>query len=835
MELKEYQKKTLDQVKQYLDALAEFKAKNEKAIEIDTEMSINFPLKAWNKVSNTRYLSKKNGLGKELPDFYIKIPTGGGKTIIACHTIDLINKIYLKKQNGIILWIVPTTQIYRQTLQSLKNREHPYRQVLDISSAGRTTILEKMDRFNSLDVKENLVVMLLMLPSANRINKEVLKVFKDSGGFTDFFPQEDDRKGNDELLNNYPNLDYFRDEIGFFGNVVKTSLGNTLRILEPVIIVDEGHKAYAKTAQETIRNFNPSIIVELSATPPEESNILVNISGQELNQEEMIKLDLHITNKAELEWQNTMLASINKRNFLEQKAKDYEANTGEYIRPICLIQVERTGKDQKSSKYIHVDDVKKYLINNCGIPEEHIAIKSSEKDDIEGIDLLSKDSQIRYIITKHALQEGWDCAFAYILTILNNPASKLSITQLVGRILRQPNARKTNVKELDESYVFCFRSRATEILENIKKGFEDEGLGDLAGRVSVEEGDPYTVDFTKEKIVSYRDKFKKFEGNIYLPKFVIQENGGWRDINYEMDILSRIDWNLADLDELANKSLSDKIKNDETVTVSLSNNTNELIETKEISFKEGGLKVDKVFLTRQILDLVPNPWIAFEMANKVIDILLIKNDERVLANNLVFIIDELRKLIEKERDRLSETIFKDLINNKTFFFFLFYRSGGYSLPSRIKVKKNSKPLIRKDYTSLQRSLFEFDEDNYNETEKSVVIYLDEQERLLWWYRNLSRQGYFIQGWKKNRIYPDFIVSEKDEENGYNKIYVIEIKGLHLKNEDTNYKKDVFEFCNKLGVQKSWNELNIELCQKNIEFQLIFEDEWQGKINEMFNL
>lgn len=84
MELKEYQKKTLDQVKRYL-----------------------------------------------------KIPTGGGKTILACHIIDLINRTYLKKQTGIVLWIVPTTQIYRQTLTSLKNREHPYRQVLDIASGGR--------------------------------------------------------------------------------------------------------------------------------------------------------------------------------------------------------------------------------------------------------------------------------------------------------------------------------------------------------------------------------------------------------------------------------------------------------------------------------------------------------------------------------------------------------------------------------------------------------------------------------------------------------------------------------------------------------------------------
>lgn len=141
MELKEYQKKTMEQVKRYLKALAEYKAKNERLAKEDPELSIDFPLKAWEKAVGTAYYSKKNGLGEDLPNFYLKIPSGGGKTLLACHVIDLVNRTYLKKQTGIVLWIVPTTQIYCQTLVNLKNREHPYRQVLDISSGGRTVIL----------------------------------------------------------------------------------------------------------------------------------------------------------------------------------------------------------------------------------------------------------------------------------------------------------------------------------------------------------------------------------------------------------------------------------------------------------------------------------------------------------------------------------------------------------------------------------------------------------------------------------------------------------------------------------------------------------------------
>jgi type III restriction enzyme len=571
----------------------------------------------------------------------------------------LINRIYRKKQTGLVLWIVPTSQIYRQTFDNLKNREHPYRQVLDISSGGRTAILEKGDIFTKQDTEENLVVMMLMLPSANRLNKEVLKVFKDSGGFTDFFPAEDDEKGNQALLKAFPNLDYFGDEKGIFGRVVKTSLGNTLRILNPIIIIDEGHKAYSAGAQNTIKNFNPSILVELSATPPPNSNILIDISGQALNRAEMIKLDLHITTKTSLDWKETMLSAVEKRNCLELKSKEYEASTGEYIRPICLIQAERTGSEQRGTRFIHAEDVKDYLIKQCGIASEEIAIKSSEKDDIEGINLLSDTCPIRYIITKQALQEGWDCAFAYILVVLTNPHSELSMTQLVGRILRQPKARKTKVKELDESYVFCFQHNATELLVNIRKGVETEGLGDLAGRVIVDEGEPGSMEATQDKIFGYRANFKKFEGKIYLPKFVIKDNGAWRDVNYEMDIVSIIDWNKVDLKALEDTALSATKPKEEEIVVGMGENKGELVIEKGRTEKEGGLKIDSVFMTRQILDIVPNPWVAYEFGIKAINIFKAKYNEETVTNNLVFIIDELKKRTGLRKMYLNPCLIKN--------------------------------------------------------------------------------------------------------------------------------------------------------------------------------
>jgi type III restriction enzyme len=836
MKLKGYQDTVLKELKEYLSSLSDFKAKYEKALEFDADMAkdYNFPQRAWQQsTGRSIYHSKTNGLHEPLPDIYLKIPTGGGKTLLACHSIDLIQKSFLKKQTGLVLWVVPSTQIYRQTISALKNREHPYRQILDISSGGRTLIKEKTELFNRLDVKENLLVLMLMLPSANRQNKETLKVFKDAGGFTDFFPAEDNYPAQEALLKRTPNLDCFGKVGEVYGTQIKTSLGNTLKVLKPLVVIDEGHRAYGEKARETVRNFNPSFILELSATPPEESNKLVEIKGRELESEDMIKLDIHLTNKTSLDWRDTMLATYEKRNELEKKAKEYEGNTGEYIRPICLIQVERTGKDQRGKDFIHSEQVKEFLIKQCSIPENQIAIKSSEKDDIEGIDLFAPNCEIRYIITKQALQEGWDCSFAYILTILTNPSSQTGITQLVGRILRQPFARKTKIKELDECYVYTFRQNASTLVREIKSGLEDEGLGDIAGHLvndegGTDEGSP------KERDTRYREGFKKYEGKIYLPKFVLQEKDSWRDLNFEVDILSEINWESISIDELKNISMQKNKGKEQEIVLGLSDEEKELLhETGRIE-KTGTLEIDEVFLTRQIAEIIPNPWICFSIGEQAIKMLLKKYDRDTVSSNFVFVIEELKKILEEEKDRLAEQVFRKMIEKKKFLFFLIADKGGFVLPSRIKVKSN-KQLVRNDNTPIQKSLFDYvPEENINELEKAVAIYLDQQEKLLWWYRNMSRQDYHIQGWKRHKIYPDFVTAEKhkSKKDDYGTVYVLETKGIHLKNDDTKYKQDVFSLCNELGAKKPWKELLNEFPDHDFEFQVVFEDEWQNKINKL---
>lgn len=116
MRLKHYQEKVLMELKEYLSVLSDYKSKYEKYLDIDADMArdFDFPKRAFAQSTNkTSFYPKTNGLHEPLPDIYLKVPTGGGKTLLACHSIDLIHKTFLKKQTGLVLWIVPSTQIYR--------------------------------------------------------------------------------------------------------------------------------------------------------------------------------------------------------------------------------------------------------------------------------------------------------------------------------------------------------------------------------------------------------------------------------------------------------------------------------------------------------------------------------------------------------------------------------------------------------------------------------------------------------------------------------------------------------------------------------------------------
>lgn len=291
---------------------------------------------------------------------------------------------------------------------------------------------------------------------AARQSKETLRFFRDRGNVHGFFPREDNVQAHHDWLRGTPNFDVYaphgatvEEAARSMGSVIKDSLGNVMRLMRPMVVIDEGHHAYTENALKTIDGFNPSFVLELSATPrvakkngDHGANILADVRGGDLDRAEMIKLPINVDVRPWPDWKACLAASVTKLDELQREADRLRADTGRrYLRPILLVQVERTGADQADSGMIHANDAEAYLLQ-LGFSKPQIAIKTPEKDELkqpENIDLLSPVCEVRAIITRQALQEGWDCPFAYVLCALAAGRNPAALTQLVGRILRQPS------------------------------------------------------------------------------------------------------------------------------------------------------------------------------------------------------------------------------------------------------------------------------------------------------------------------------------------------------------------------------------------------------------
>jgi len=837
MILKEYQKRTVTTVRGFVAELAKWRAEDEAARKHNPNWGSDWVQRAWDSVAaGRRYNPRRNGLGEHLPAFCLKIPTGGGKTLLATRVIDLVNAHFRQSRRGLVLWIVPTTQIYNQTLKALKDRDHPYRQQLDLSSGQRTRIFEKASAFGPRDVAENLCVLLLMLPSANRKTKDTLRMFRDSGGFDRFFPPDDDPTAHAKMLEEHPNLDTFEETAGFWGRYIKTSLGNTVRLQRPLIILDEGHKAYSANAKKTLEGFNPCMIVELSATPAKGANVLVEILGRELNAEEMIKLDLHILNKAGGDWRGTLLESVEHREALEAEARLHEAESGTYIRPICVIQVERTGKQQRKPGYVHTDDVREYLLQHPGVAPEHIAIKTSSKDELKEVDdvggLLSRDCPIRFIITKQALQEGWDCPFAYVLCALAASSNLSAMTQLAGRILRQPGAIRTGVKALDECHIITHHAETESVVEAIKRGLERDGLGDLQPHVDLD--DDASADGLRK--ISRRPAFSSTE--IYLPKVMVTDGDHVRELDYGTDVLSRIDW--RDFDP---KGIADLIPENARAAdtqlrrVSLRDGDRDPFHDETVAESGEILALDPVHAARMILDIVPNPFVGRSIVGQLLTRLRERGfDDMTLGGIARLIVEELRKGLDGERNARAEALFKRAVAAGDIQFRLRLDGRNWRMPVEIETTEapDARQLLSGDGGPLQRSLFApVYESEFNRAEREVAVYLDGEETLTWWHRNVARTQYGIQGWRRGRIYPDFIFAVRADGAG-GRIVVLETKGDHLDNPgDTAYKREVLSF---LSSSFAWDDYTpageLELVVNDgvtVQCALILMSEWRTKL------
>ncbi|MEA5006251.1 MAG: DEAD/DEAH box helicase family protein [Rikenellaceae bacterium] len=609
MELKAYQQEVINDLSLFLEHVQETKDTKEAFYDFWAKHP-RTPLQPFSGTSIEPY---KNNVPR-VPHICVKVPTAGGKTFIACNALKTIFDAFDYDKPKAVMWLVPSITILEQTLKNLKDPSHPYRQKINSHFGNKVEVFDKAtllqgSGFNATSIKEQLNIMVFSLDSLRARNKEDRKVFQENGN-----------------LQSFENL---------LGQNTDITLGEVIKYLNPVVVVDESHNAESDLSVDMLKEINPSFILDLTATPRNNSNIISFIDALELKKENMVKLPVIVYNHQDKT--EVINSALQLQNRLESQARDEETKGGKYIRPIVLFQAQPKNADDNTT----FEKLKEKLIE-LKIPEEQIKIKTANLNELRNIDLMDKDCPVRYIITINALKEGWDCPFAYILASLADKSSAVDVEQILGRVLRQPYVMKHNFPLLNLSYVLTASSKFLDTLDNIVKGLNKAGFSDKDYKLA----DTNTIETPKQT-----DPLQQL--TLTMPTAEpIQTTETSDDITLDIDT-SRIILPTAlvtpsdSVTEIENSALSQTQEFEKTVsemesgnTVSLPNEIKELVKTYTIKdiFKD---KADKINLPQFFLKIPANDLfgtreeeIALEKENLLEGFALSKCDINIAFDNI---------------------------------------------------------------------------------------------------------------------------------------------------------------------------------------------------------
>jgi type III restriction enzyme len=484
--LKDYQQRTLATLTAYFRACLQFGSPSQ-AFYFITEQNFG---------QGIPYNPVKELPG--LPYVCLRLPTGGGKTLVAAHSISIAASELLHADYPLVLWLVPSNTIREQTIKALKDHNHPYRQAVEAKSGPVHALGLSEALFVQPATLNTGTTIIVSTMQAFRVeDTEGRKVYEASGSLMSHFSglSADTLNGVDKYANNEP----------------VPSLANVIRLRRPLVIVDEAHNARTGLSFETLQRFNPSCILEFTATPDtvkSPSNVLHTVSAAELKTEGMIKLPIQL--ETHLDWKETVASAVSTRNQLEEMAREEREQTGEYIRPILLLQAQPNYKNRVS---ITVEVVEKCLLNDHLIPKAQIARATGDDYEIEGVDLSKPECPIRFIITVQALREGWDCPFAYILCTVAEMRSQTAVEQILGRVLRLPKAQEKIHPELNMAYAFAASPHFTEAANALADALVQNGFQKQEVRELIFQSQPRQEELSFGPLFEWADK----SGQIVIP------------------------------------------------------------------------------------------------------------------------------------------------------------------------------------------------------------------------------------------------------------------------------------------------------------------------------
>lgn len=849
MELKRYQQQVINDLSDFLGLI-------QTHHRVDTAFE-----KYWNdrgfKVGGPDGLQPYRNNIPGTPHVCIKVPTGGGKTFIACNALRPIFEALPEGKAKAVVWLVPSNTILEQTLKSLRNPRHPYKEKIDSHFNGRVSVYEKEELlqgagFNPTAVREQLSIFVLSYDSIRSNRKDGRKIYQSNGNL-------------DGFVSTYKNPDTLLREID------ESALIQVINQLNPVCIVDESHNAVSDLSMEMLRNLNPCFILDLTATPRQSSNIISYVSPLELKKENMVKLPVVVYNHHSAV--DVMNDALNLQQKLEQRARAWEQKGGDYIRPIVLFQAQpRTDEDNAT-----FEKIKQKLID-LGIEPHRIAIKTANINELKNWDLFDPECPIRYIITVNALKEGWDCSFAYILASLANKASAVDVEQILGRILRQPNAKKHSDPLLNMSYVFTASDRFLDTLENIVKALNKAGFSERdyrSAQVSPAESDSRSTLPTQPPLAGVTDNPSndelQLDGGVLTFRPESETSGNTESVEPTMSEFEAAALTIAQAyEEKVNENKTENKYPPELGTAMRKSELREVYKeaAMQIRWPEFYVSIPSSVLSWELFSTNENEHL-LDKGSLLKGFSLLKSDINInfsSAGSPVYIVDasdeyvpkyqkaapqireELLKYIAAQPEEVQIKHYTDMIFNQIRKIDLLsdrdiknyikrviesldveqiaqFKENPYHYAEIIKKKINDlineyaetqfyhqlaadRILIRNTktfpqtiqprnelVTGIKNSLYTAEERG-NDFELRVINEVANLDNVLFWHRNVERKGFVINGGFLN-IYPDYIVATKQ-----NKVVAIETKGDDRDNSDSKTKLKLGQaWANKAGNEQ----------------------------------
>lgn len=449
--LKEYQRRALTSLERFLEAARITDAPSAFATSVDQGLVTEY--------------KPMPGL-PAVPYVCLRIPTGGGKTVMGAHIIQAAGRALLEREFPLVLWMVPTTQVKTQTMEAFRDPRHPYRQELDDAFNGQVAVFDiaEFTRVRPADLGTRLCVVIATVAALRVENQEGRKVYEHHEDLEPHF------------AGGVRELDYL--EKGADGKAL-ASFSNLLKLHGPLVVMDEAHNATTPLTYTVYERLGPRAVVELTATPDlASSNVLVSVSAFELKAENMIKFPVVLKEHGG-EWQAAVSSAVARRKSLAVLAH----GEPDYIRPILLIQAE------SARGTATVDAVKRHLVDTDGVAENTIAVATGEQRELDGVNLFAKDCPVEIVITKQALKEGWDCSFAYVFCSVAQVQSDRDVQQLLGRVLRMPYATRRRQEAMNKAYAHVVSDTFGRAAGELTRSLIDIGFNPMEAATAIR-GEP---------------------------------------------------------------------------------------------------------------------------------------------------------------------------------------------------------------------------------------------------------------------------------------------------------------------------------------------------------